>query len=226
MDEPCRLGVVALGDSITNGHGGMQSGLGSQSWAQWLAQALGLPFTKLAEDGATARDVVEWQVPRLGERRFDLGCVYVGVNDARSTGWDAAAYERDLDAILAGLGARAERLLVCTLPLDLGRPTAAPKPAEANAVVRRVAGAHEATVAALDDFGGWFRVLPDAVHPTAVGQLEIADRAARALGAPMLPSALAEADRTVAGLARYLPAHARAVARDAWRRVRERAVAP
>ena len=54
----CRLGVVALGDSITNGHGGMQSGLGSQSWAQWLAQSLELPFTKLAQDGASAASAV------------------------------------------------------------------------------------------------------------------------------------------------------------------------
>ena len=46
----CRLGVVALGDSITNGHGGMQAGLGSHSWAQWLAHAIELPFTKLAVD--------------------------------------------------------------------------------------------------------------------------------------------------------------------------------
>ena len=36
-----------------------------------------------------------------------------------------------------------------------------------------------AVVADLADLGGWTLVLPDAVHPTALGQLEIADRARR-----------------------------------------------
>ena len=97
-----------------------------------------------------------------------------------------------------------------TLPHDLGRPTSAPKPLHASAAVRRVAERHGATVADLSDFGGWTLVLPDAVHPTALGQLEIADRAARALGAPLLPSALA-GDRR--GSRRALRAGARAGAR-------------
>ena len=45
-------GLVALGDSITNGHGEPALGVPMQSWAQWLAEALALPFTKLARDGA------------------------------------------------------------------------------------------------------------------------------------------------------------------------------
>jgi hypothetical protein len=104
-------GLVALGDSITYGHGGMQSGLGSQSWAQWLAEAMDLPFTRYAVNGATAPDVLRDQVPRLRDRydverlhdRYDVATVYVGVNDVRDAGWDAAAYERDLDAILAAV---------------------------------------------------------------------------------------------------------------------------
>ncbi len=95
-----------------------------------------------------------------------------------------------------------------TLPHDLGRPTSAPKPPHASSVVRRIAGRHRATVVDLSDFGGWTLVLPDTVHPTAVGQFEIADRAARALGAKVLPSALA-GERTGSD-ARYAPAHARA----------------
>ncbi|MEA2137574.1 MAG: hypothetical protein QOG56_724, partial [Solirubrobacteraceae bacterium] len=46
---------------------------------------------------------------------------------------------------------------------------------------------------------------------------------ARALGAPLLPSKLA--DRRGPD-ARYLPAHARALARDVVRRARERVRAP
>ena len=102
-------GVVALGDSISYGHGGMQTGLGSQSWAQWLAEAMELPFTRLAVNGATAPDVLRGQLPRLERsgRRYDVATVYVGVNDVRDFGWDPAAYVRDLDAILAGVAAHA-----------------------------------------------------------------------------------------------------------------------
>ena len=221
----CRLGLVALGDSVTVGEGSMALGVTPLPWALWLARVLDLPFTSYAVNGATAADVRAGQLPRV-RADYDVGCVYVGVNDARSTAWDAAIYERDLGAILAGLGERAPRLLVLTLPLDLGRPTSAPKPAQANAIIRRVAEAHGATVAALDDFGGWLRVLPDAVHPTSVGQLEIADRAARALGAPRLPSDQAQAHQTLAGTARYVPVHARALLRDLWRRARERVAPP
>ncbi len=116
-------GLVALGDSITNGHGEPALGVHPQSWAQWLAEALDAPFLKLATDGATAADVLAEQVPRLraaagaadtpaagrtAAPRFALACVYVGVNDTRGLDWDPAAYERDLRAIVAAAG-RARR---------------------------------------------------------------------------------------------------------------------
>ncbi|MDX6681491.1 MAG: hypothetical protein QOG94_1530 [Solirubrobacteraceae bacterium] len=220
---PPRLGLVALGDSITVGEGSMALGITPLSWAQWLARALDLPFTSYAVDGATASDVLREQLPRV-RSDYDVAALYVGVNDVRDPGFDVAAYERDLAAIAARLAPRALRLLMLTLPHDLGRPTSAPKPQAANAVVRRVAERHGAVVADLADFGGWTAVLPDAVHPTALGQLEIADRAARALGAPLLPSTLV-ADRRGPD-ARYLPSHARELARDLVRRARERVRAP
>jgi lysophospholipase L1-like esterase len=175
--------LVALGDSITYGHGGMQSGLGSQSWAQWLAEAMDLPYVRLARNGARAGDVLREQVPRLGDRRFAVGTLYAGVNDVRDVDWDAAAYERDLAAIVAAMTACCERVLVLTLPLDLGLPPAGQKVAEANAIIER----QGALVADLRDFTGARWVWADHVHATAAGQVEIADRAARALGAP-LPS--------------------------------------
>jgi lysophospholipase L1-like esterase len=218
-----RLGLVALGDSITVGEGSMALGITPLSWAQWLAKALDLPYSCYAVNGAFATDVLHAQLPRV-RAGHDVAALYVGVNDIRQPAFDAAAYERDLDAIAGALAERAERLLMLTLPEDLGRPTAAPKPVAANAAVRRVAARHGAIVADLSDFGGWTLVLPDVVHPTALGQLEIADRAARALGAPLLPSALV-ADRRGHD-ARYAPAHARALARDLVRRARERALPP
>jgi lysophospholipase L1-like esterase len=186
-----RRGLVALGDSITNGRGEPALGVPMQSWAQWLAEALELPFTKLARDGARAADVLADLVPRLAGP-YDVGCLYVGVNDTRALDWDAAAFERDLRAIAIALNAASARVLVCTLPTDLGRPRAAPKPQAANAIVRAIAAELGAAVVALDDLSGRPWLMPDAVHPTAVGELEIADRAARALGARRLPSALVE----------------------------------
>lgn len=214
------MGVVALGDSITLGEGAMALGVTPLSWAQWLARALDLPYSCYAVNGALAADVLHAQLPRV-RADYDVAALYAGVNDVRAPDFDATAYERDLDAIAAGLAARAERLLMLTLPEDLGRPTCAPKPQAANAAVRRVAARHDASVAELSDFGGWTLVLPDVVHPTALGQVEIADRAALALGARLAPSALLTDTR--AADARYAPQHARALARDLVRRARERA---
>jgi lysophospholipase L1-like esterase len=220
---PCRKGLVALGDSITLGEGSMALGVTPLSWAQWLARALDLPFQCYAVNGAVAADVLHEQVPRV-RADYDLAVLYAGVNDVRSPQWDAAAYERDLDAIAASLARRAQRLLLLTLPQDLGRPTCAPKPEQASAAVRRVAQRHGAAAVDLSDFGGWTLVLPDVVHPTALGQLEIADRAARALDSPALPSSLVETPRGTP--LRYAPAHARALARQLVHRVRERIARP
>src|SRR5881398_490214 len=108
--EPCRLGVVALGDSITNGGGNMALGVYPRSWAHWLALALDLPYTGLAGDGASAATVVAEQVPRLrDDERYDVGALYVGVNDVRSVAWDARAFARDHAAALGALAQRSAR---------------------------------------------------------------------------------------------------------------------
>src|SRR5215217_3192735 len=125
-----RLGVLAFGDSITNGGGELQWGVALQSWALWTARGLGLPYTGWAVDGATAAHVASEQIPAFRARfaqpdaRFDLGCLYIGVNDVRALDWDARAYERDLRAALGFLCERCDRVLACTIPLDLGRPRA------------------------------------------------------------------------------------------------------
>jgi lysophospholipase L1-like esterase len=165
--------------------------------------------------------VLRDQLPRVRDGH-DLACLYTGVNDIRSPDFDADAFARDLETLAAGLAPRARRLLLVSPPHDLGRPSCAPKPRRAQELVRATAARHGAVVCDLADFGGWVDVLPDAVHPTAAGQLAIADRAAHALGAPVLPSALAGAGRGPAARARYAPAHARALARDLARRARER----
>ena len=222
-EHRCRKGLVALGDSITVGEGSMTLGVTPRSWAQWLAIALDLPYTSYAVNGAVTSDVLHTQLPRA-RFAYDLAALYVGANDVRSPTFDPAAYERDLEPIAAALAERADRLLMLTLPEDLGRPSCAPKPVEANAVVRAVAARHGAVIVDLSDFGGWTHVQPDVVHPTPLGQVEMADRAARALGGAMLPSELVR-DRRGHDV-RYAPAHARALARSLARRARERVIRP
>src|SRR5215207_394399 len=137
----CRLGVLALGDSITNGGGELQWGVALQSWALWTARGLGLPYTGMAADGARAADVVARQLPAVPQdARYDLGCLYVGVNDVRALDFDAPAFERDHGAALRFLAERCGRVLAVTFPDDLGRPRAGWL-AEGNAAVERNARA-------------------------------------------------------------------------------------
>jgi lysophospholipase L1-like esterase len=184
-----RLGVLAFGDSITNGGGELQWGVALQSWALWTAHGLGVPYTGWAVDGATAADVTGDQIPRFlagtaaPEARYDVGCLYAGANDVRGPAWDPPVYERDLAAAAAFLRERCDRVLVCTIPLDLGRPRAGAPVAEANAAIERVAERAGALVADLRDFGARNRVMVDAVHPTAFGQIAIAERALDVLAA-------------------------------------------
>ena len=186
-------GLVALGDSITYGHGGMQSGVGSQSWAQWLAEAMELPFTRLARNGATAGDVVREQLPRVGGG-YAVGTLYIGVNDVRQVGFDPGSYERDVRSALDVLATRCERVVVLTVPVELGIPPALPEAiAAANDALRRAAAERGAVLVDLRDFRGARWVWADRVHATAAGQVELADRAARALGAPLPSQTLVEA---------------------------------
>jgi lysophospholipase L1-like esterase len=185
----CRLGVLAFGDSITNGGGELQWGVALQSWALWVARGLGLPFTSYAVDGARVSDVVGRQIP-LFERvaasgtgaRYELGCLYVGVNDVRALDWSRDRFEADFRRALAWLRERCDRVLTVTAPLDLGRPRARGVP-ELNAAIERAAADAGALVLDLREFGARNLVMADQVHPTAFGQIAIAERALAVLSA-------------------------------------------
>jgi lysophospholipase L1-like esterase len=230
----CRLGVLAFGDSITNGGGELQWGVALQSWALWLARGLGLPYTPHASDGARVDDVLRGQVPAVGDGRYDLGCLYVGVNDVRALDWDRAAFERGHDAALGFLAGRCDRLLTATVPLDLGRPRAGAKVEEVNAAIEASARRHGALVLDLRAFGARNLLMPDHVHPTAFGQIAIAERALDLLAADGMavrvrPSALIHYETTRVGRLRgdltYAYRHAKVSARAflAARRGRSRA---
>ncbi|HEX6461272.1 MAG TPA: GDSL-type esterase/lipase family protein [Thermoleophilaceae bacterium] len=175
--------MLAFGDSITNGGGELQWGVALQSWAQWVARGLGLPYTGYATDGARVADVVGEQIPAFRRRsprpdaRYELGCLYIGVNDVRAVEWDAPAFEAAFREAIGFLAGRCERVLALTAPLDLGRPRAGEKVRDLNAVVCSAASDTGALVLDLSDFGARNLVMADHVHPTAFGQIAIAERA-------------------------------------------------
>jgi lysophospholipase L1-like esterase len=178
-----RYGVLAFGDSITNGGGELQWGVALQSWALWVARGLGLPFTTYAVDGARARDVVAEQIPAyearnaIGGARYDLGCLYIGVNDVRAPDWDPEAFAADHATAVAFLRARCDRVLAVALPERLGRPRADVR--AANAAILGSGG----LVLDLRRFGARNLVMTDHVHPTAFGQVWMAERALDVLAA-------------------------------------------
>jgi lysophospholipase L1-like esterase len=178
----CRLGVLAFGDSITNGGGELQWGVALQSWALWTARGLGVPYSPYAVDGALAADVVRAQIPlfeRVADRsaRYLLGCLYIGTNDLRHPGFAADALARDHAAALAFLAERCDHLLTATLPRDLGRPRNPTLVAAANRAIIDAAAQHRAHVLDLERFGGRQLMMADHVHPTALGQVRIAELA-------------------------------------------------
>jgi lysophospholipase L1-like esterase len=182
-DRSCRLGVLAFGDSITNGGGELQWGVALQSWALWTARGLGLPYTGYAADGAVVADVVSLQIPAFARinadpaARYELGCLYIGVNDVRQPQWDPAVFAPGYEAALTFLRGRCDRVLTMTAPRRLGLPAAGPKVAELNAVVRDVGARSGALIVDLEDFGARNQIMADRVHPTAFGQIAIAERA-------------------------------------------------
>lgn len=182
--------VLALGDSIMSGPEEGSYRVPPRAWPEWIALLLDLPLHRIARPGASAPDLVARDLSRIRDD-YAVACVGIGTNDVRSVDWDAARYTRALDTLLSAVAARSERRCVATVPLDLGRPRAGAKVGQLDGIVRDLARSHGFAVVLLEDFGGWRWWFPDAVHPTALGQLEIARRAARALGIDRDPAELA-----------------------------------
>jgi len=226
LSDPCRQGVLAFGDSITNAGGELQWGVALQSWALWTARGLGLPYSGYAQDGAVLRDVPERQLPAWRataarpDARYDLGCLYIGVNDVRGPDWDRDAFAAGYRQALRAIGEHCDRVLAVTVPLDLGRPRNPARMREANAVI----GAAADLILDLADFGARNLVMTDHVHPTAFGQIAIAERALGVLAAAGMevrvrPSTLIDYETTrfkrLRGDLTYAYRHAKVSARAA-----------
>ena len=197
------LGILAFGDSITHGGGELQWGVAMQPWALWVARALGLPYSPQAVDGATITTLLDEQIPAFERRAvspegpFDVGCVYIGTNDVRGPDWDLGSYEEGLRTALAFVAARCERVVTANVPVDLGRPRAGAAVHEANAAIERAARESGALLVDLRGFSGRRVLMADHVHPTAFGQIAIAERALALLAANGLPPRVAPSELIV-----------------------------
>jgi GDSL-like lipase/acylhydrolase family protein len=164
-----------------------------------------------------------------------VGCLYVGVNDVRGFDWDPETYPRDLTSSLRTLREVSARILIPTIPLDLGRPRAGAKVRDANAVIESAARSVGALVVDLRDFGARNHVMVDHVHPTAFGQVAMAERALRVLEADgasvrVWPSSLIRWDesrwRRLRGDATYAYRHTKVSVRAAALVARFRVLGP
>ena len=227
--------MLAFGDSITNGGGELQWGVALQSWALWTARGLGLPYTGCAVDGATAAHVVARADPALRARARAPGRALRRrlplrrrQRRARRRAGTPAAYERDLagGARVPAASAASARWPARSRSTSAGRGRARAVE-EANAAIERAAAGAGALVVDLRDFGARNQVMVDAVHPTAFGQIAIAERALDVLAADGLavrarPQALIAYETTrwrrLRGDATYAYRQAQAGAADRARR--------
>jgi hypothetical protein len=160
----------------------------------WVARALGLSYTGYAVDGARATDVVRRQIPahrRIAadpDARYEVGCLYIGVNDVRALDWDPGSFGRDFRDALAFVAERSSRTLALTIPSGLGLPPAGTKVEEANLIIEAAAREAGALIVDLRGFRGRRLLMADQVHPTAFGQLAIASKALEVLAAEGLPA--------------------------------------
>ncbi len=229
MAADCTLGVLAFGDSITNGGGELQWGVALQSWAQWVARGLGLPYSGYAVDGARAADVVGEQIPIFkrararSDARYDLGCLYIGVNDVRALDFSLDEFDRCFRATLEFLSARCDRVLTVTIPLRLGVPTArADALAGANRVIETATAEAGALLLDLRHFRARNLLMADRVHPTAFGQIAIAERALAVLAtdglsARIRPRSLISFDITWWGRLRHDVTYVWRYVKEVWR---------
>jgi hypothetical protein len=143
----------------------------------------------------------------------------------RSVDWDAVAFEAGFAGAMRFLAERCDRVLTMTAPLDLGRPRAGAKVEDMNGVIERVAGQQGALVVDLRTWGARNLVMTDHVHPTAFGQIDLAERALSALASDGMqvlvrPSSLIAYRKTrrqrLRSDATYVYRHLKVSARSAW----------
>ena len=202
-----RLGVLAFGDSITNGGGELQWGVALQSWALWVARGLGLPFTTYAVDGARRATCSREQVPAFAQRTRATGraattsaaCTWASTTSG-APDWDAAAFAaRPRGGPRRSLAERCDRLLLRHAPARPRAPAGGRRGRGQRGDRGRGRASAGALVLDLRDFGARNLVMADHVHPTAFGQVWIAERALDVLAADGMDVRVRAVDADPAG---------------------------
>lgn len=175
-----------------------------------MAESMDQPFTKYAKGGATSSYIVSELLPRA-RGSYAVGLLGMGTNDALQ-GWDADVFRENLEKAAAALTAACDRVAVLTVPTSTAATT----------IIRDVADRYGIAVvdAALESPR---ELRPDGIHPTAIGYLTLADRAAIALGVPS-PLALAHQQGQGKLGAGYLMDHYRLAVKHAAKRAIKRAI--
>jgi hypothetical protein len=142
----------------------------------------------LARGGACSTRVVDEQLPRI-HGDFRIGTIAMGTNDVLGAG-DHRRFAINLRRAVDELLMCCETVVVVTLPSCTGatgadRAARGERVASVNASIL-VEACDNVVIIDISDLGGPTMLRGDHVHPTALGQLEIADRAATAL-TPRVP---------------------------------------
>jgi lysophospholipase L1-like esterase len=181
---------VALGDSLTEGVGDIQTDGRPRGWADRFADEIarrqgGLRYANLAVRGLVTAEVVTTQLRPAIALSPDLASVVVGMNDLIRPRVNLARVCQLFDYLIASLARTGAVVLTSTLP-DPG--AVSPLPAVVrrrfterirrfNDHVQRTADRHEAHCLELADFAsrdpaGWSE---DRLHPGPYGHQRVAD---------------------------------------------------
>lgn len=170
-------GVVAVGDSLIDGHADSMAAVPSHSIGFWVALAADEPFSIYARGGIDSNQIVTEQLPRVNDQ-YRYGLFDMGTNDA---------FNGSLSDLAANVRTAA---LMMRQHCDTVAMLSVPYSQEANGLVTQAA--REFDIPVIDASVKGARLLgTDGIHLTALGYLEVADRLASVWGTP-LPSLLAK----------------------------------
>ena len=146
--EPGGLLYVALGDSAAQGIGASRPERGYVGLlAGRMREQTGHPVqvVNLSRSGATIRDLLNTQLPKLGELRPDVVTVAIGGNDVRS--YQRARFSADVDELTAALPSGT---YIADVP-DFMHGRWGDRAAEAGGILAARAGAQQLRVVRLHD---------------------------------------------------------------------------